>query len=100
MANMTDQEAIRRHLTYDQTQGRRRLYSTFTGALRDARMATGRDLDTGDSVRQFDGGYWLGSIGYMVLVEQIGVCFRPRGVRAKSSRPFERALDVNAGRNL
>jgi hypothetical protein len=92
--HINDQEAIRRHITPQPLTVGRRDYSTFTGALTDARHATGRDLLTGQTVRAASPGYWLGSIGYMVLLEQIGKCFRPAGARSTDSRAFVRALEL------
>jgi hypothetical protein len=52
--------------------------SSLVAVLRDARAATGRYLATGEvSPKQRGSGSWLGVLGYMVMLDQIGECFRP-----------------------
>jgi hypothetical protein len=77
---MTNKEAIRQHLTnsYLETpEGT--FFSGFCGALKDARKVTGRNIDTGakDNTNSFGHlGSWLGTIGYLSLLDQIGGCFK------------------------
>lgn len=77
---MTDKEAIKFHLTnsYIKSSGLI-FFSVFCGALKDARKMTGRNIKTGakDNTNTFGHlGSWLGTIGYLSLLDQIGGCFR------------------------
>ena len=77
---MTDNEAIKFHLTnfYKENFGLT-FFSGFCGALKDARKMTGRNIKTGakDNTNKFGHlGSWLGTIGYLSLLDQIGGCFR------------------------
>jgi hypothetical protein len=60
--------------------------SSFLACLADARGATGRDVESGDVTDEPRTGHWLGAVGYMVLLDQIGTCFRPKGVTASPAR--------------
>jgi len=77
---MTDNEAIKFHLTnfYNKSSGLT-FFSGFCGALKDARKMTGRNIKTGakDNTNKYGHlGSWLGTIGYLSLLDQIGGCFR------------------------
>lgn len=77
---MTDNEAIKFHLTnfYNETFGLI-FFSGFCGALKDARKMTNRNIETGakDTTNTFGHlGSWLGTIGYLTLLDQIGCCFK------------------------
>ena len=52
--------------------------SCFTAALRDARGITGRDLETVQKTDRSRLGSWLGAVCYLILIDQIGSCFRPK----------------------
>ncbi|MBL7913117.1 MAG: hypothetical protein JNJ41_18785 [Bacteroidia bacterium] len=77
---MTDQDAISFHLTNSYIQSSQfTFFSGFCGALKDARKMTGRNVETGakDSTNSFGHlGSWLGTIGYLSLLDQIGGCFK------------------------
>jgi len=77
---MTNQEAIRLHLTNFYRESNSKTYfSGFCGALKDARKMTGRNILTGskDSSNTFGHlGSWLGTLGYLSLLDQIGGCFK------------------------
>lgn len=80
---MTNNEAIRFHLTnyYNESNGLT-FFSGFCGALKDARKMTGRNIETGhkDNSNEFGHlGSWLGTIGYLSLLDQIGGCFKKIG---------------------
>ena len=77
---MTDKESIKFHLTnsYIESFGET-FFSGFCGALKDARKMTGRNIETGakDNSNSFGHlGSWLGTIGYLSLLDQIGGCFK------------------------
>lgn len=68
--------------------------STFSAAARDARRATGRDVITGIIERQDPAAGWLGTLGYLILLDQVGGCFAPRTLPRPAPLPnaFARAL--------
>lgn len=90
---MTAQEAITAHLTTNYIEQNGLTYfSGLCGGLMDARKMSGRHIDTGekfpdhvqcsdnDSGPCFKGhlGSWLGTMGYMALLDQIGKCYKPK----------------------
>jgi hypothetical protein len=54
--------------------------SSFWMAVGNAREATGRDLGTGAVKDEPSTGSWIGAIGYMVLLDQIGTSLKPSTV--------------------
>lgn len=78
---MPEQQAILAHLT-NLSQGHNITYfSGFVAALRDARKFTKRDQNNGQKLIDDscgDHGSWLGAIGYLSLLDQIGKCFKPK----------------------
>ncbi|NCT75066.1 MAG: hypothetical protein GXC78_11080 [Chitinophagaceae bacterium] len=80
---MPEQRAISTHLT-NLSQGLSITYfSGFVAALRDARKFTKRNQDNGQKLTDDscgDHGSWLGAIGYLSLLDQIGKCFKPRTI--------------------
>jgi hypothetical protein len=70
--------ALTRHLQshVDDETTATRYTSGFLAALDDARAASGRDGD-GNVVDEERTGHWLGAVGWMILLDQIGSCFRP-----------------------
>src|ERR1700754_1365978 len=80
---LPEQQAIIAHLTnfsQDQSIG---YFSGYVAALRDARKFTKRNQDNGqklDTDSCGDHGSWLGAIGYITLLDQIGKCFKPKTV--------------------
>ncbi len=90
---MTEQEAIKAHLTTNYVnQNGMTFFSGLCGGLKDARKMSGRHMDTGDKFLDntkcsnddngpcFKGhlGSWLGTMGYMALLDQIGKCYKPK----------------------
>lgn len=47
-------------------------HSCLAAAVRDARRITGRDEATGDVVRGGETGTWLGLVGYLTVLDQLG----------------------------
>jgi hypothetical protein len=80
---MTDKEVIQFHLTNSYIESSPwTFFSGFCGALKDARKMTGRNIETGDKdgTNKFGHlGSWLGTIGYLALLDQIGSCFKRVG---------------------
>jgi hypothetical protein len=54
-------------------------HSAFELALRDARAATLRSQDDGRPLRPDHSTSWLGTVGYLVLLDQLGETLRPAG---------------------
>jgi hypothetical protein len=69
-----------------------RYVSGMTAVLRDARRDSGRSQDTGRVVCESDTGHWLGAVGYLVLLDQIGKCFRDDDTVAASNPPWKAAV--------
>ena len=67
--------------------------SSLVAVLRDARAATGRSEETGvlQPGQEARAGNWLGTLGYMVMIEHIGKIFRPHAA-AQEQRNFRGAL--------
>jgi len=75
-----EQDAIRQHLKGEVIDDNGTQYFTgFTAAIRDARVMTGRDPATGSKVDSKAHICWLGNLGYMVLLDQLGKCFSRKG---------------------
>jgi len=66
-------------------------FSSFAAALSDARNATGRDKN-GNILDPSKRGSWLGAVGYMILLDQIGSCFKPTLVDPVVGNSFIKAL--------
>jgi len=77
---MTDKESIKLHLTNSYIESKDVThFSGFCGALKDARKMTGRNIETGEKDNSNSFGHlgsWLGTIGYLSLLDQIGGCFK------------------------
>lgn len=83
---MTIKETIGLHLSPPHVLEGKWRYSAFIAALRDARLATGRNPNTGDKINTLLLGSWLGTMGYLALLDQIGKCFKPKGMATLSTR--------------
>ena len=68
--------------------------SSFSAVVRDSRLATGRNLDSGEVEQPELAGGWLGALGYLVTLDQIGKCFRPKDLRRQPAHnaPLVKAL--------
>lgn len=79
---MSEKEAIIRHLTLYDPIGNPVLFTSFTAVLRDARGITKRNPDNGQPEPKAEHGHigsWLGALGYLVLLDHIGTCFKRKG---------------------
>jgi hypothetical protein len=65
-------------------------FSTFSAVVRDARQATGRNMHTGEVADELSASNWLGAMGYLVMLDQVGECFRP--VPVPRDPPHEGAI--------
>lgn len=57
-----------------------RYLSGFIALLKDSRHDGGRDIDTGEIINEERTGHWLSAVGYLILLDQIGKCFKPKAV--------------------
>jgi hypothetical protein len=74
---MSDQKAIEYHL-YGAPSSQGKIFTSgLLGPLKNIREATGRDIEHGRKCYAEKHGNWLGALGYMVLLDQIGSCFKP-----------------------
>jgi hypothetical protein len=90
---MTEQQALLHHLASEPiTYQGRYVFSGFTAALRDARGATGRHPSSGAVVKPEDNCSWLGAVGYLILLDQIGTCFKPAGTGELRGNTIDSAL--------
>ena len=69
--------------------------SGFVACLRDARVFTGRDSNTGTIIDSVKSRSWLGNVGYLILLDQIGNCFKGRNcsVVSGSLSSIQKALN-------
>lgn len=88
---MPEKRAIAMHLSYSPPQDGVHLFSGFAHALREARQMTSRDPDSGQK-REGVKGSWLGAVGYLILLDQIGKCFKPKNVLRAAGTSIEQAL--------
>lgn len=73
-------EAIKRHLGDVEAIGNFQIFSGFRQGLNEARTVTGRN-EKGEIVNDEKPlKPWLGALGYMALLDQIGTCFKQKGV--------------------
>jgi hypothetical protein len=82
----TEHEALDRYLSPPVLGLPVTILSTFWAALRDARQATGRNAESGDVIDPPRLGSWLGAVGYLCLLDQIGSTVRPRQAAAGPDR--------------
>jgi len=89
----TNEALMLRLLCSDEHTGAGRLYSSFVAALKDARTATNRDVETGECDNSSAHGSWLGALGYLALLDQIGKSYAPTSEsEAIHAGPFKTAL--------
>lgn len=86
---MKDLSAIEIHLTlknHEDISGAK-IQSCLTAALTEARILTGRNQDTGvpDSWFKPELGRWSGAMCYSTILDQIGTCYKRKGVKTLSS---------------
>jgi hypothetical protein len=88
---ISEDKALGIHFSQKSSEGEMTRFSGFIAALGDARAATGRD----ENGAKRPGGYlgsWLGAVGYMSLLDQIGSCFKPKGVQIVTGNTIKKAL--------
>jgi hypothetical protein len=92
---MSEIEALKLHFAGLTKTQEFTFFSGFSGALRDARKFTRRNQDNGvklNGENLGDLGSWLGTIGYLALLDQIGKCFKPKSARHIAGNSITKAL--------
>src|SRR5262245_56853359 len=92
---MPESDAIRLHLTSLSTHQNVQYFSGFVKGLREARKFTKRPQDTGEKLPDDtcgNHGSWLGAIGYLCLLDQIGKCFKPATASIITGNSIGKAL--------
>ncbi|MDQ3848433.1 MAG: hypothetical protein M3261_05710 [Thermoproteota archaeon] len=69
-----------------------KVFSGFALGLQEVRQATGREPATGEKRNYANYGSWLGAVGYMALLDQIGSCFKPKVTPLVAGNTIEKAL--------
>lgn len=96
LKTLTEKEIISLHLHLLEAHDEKTtVFSSLTAALRDARLNTGRDLETGKDISTESSklGNWSGAICYMIILDQLGKCYKPKGKLAYSNlNSFTRCL--------
>lgn len=93
---MPEANAVAFHLGPLVPTGDGLVFSSFRALLRNARKHTGRSEETGEVDDPTAVADWLGALGYLVLLEQIGRCFSIAGQPRQKHEPVASAL-VNFG---
>jgi hypothetical protein len=88
-SDISEEEAIRMYLGV--SQGNSPDHSCFRAALVDMRKVTGRNKNDGSKLPDSKHGNWLGALGYMALLDQIGTCLKPKETD-ESGNSIEKAL--------
>jgi hypothetical protein len=94
---MSEEDALTAFLTWDEGVRSLRDVSSLMAVVRDARLVTGRESMSGALLPEQaqKAGSWLGALGYLVMIDQIGECFTRAGAPASSTREdFIRALEL------
>lgn len=98
----SEQELIQLYLgLLTAIDNRTNVFTSFVAAIRDARKFTRRDQGTGqllpdEQENQGDPGSWLGAVGYLILLDQIGKALKPKG----SSNALKNPSIQNALKNF
>ncbi len=78
----TTKEAISHHLLLmNKLDENTIVFSSLVAILIDTREITGRDLKNGQHIISPKHGRldsWLGALGYLTILDQIGKCYRPK----------------------
>lgn len=83
------------HLNSEKDENGRTSESSLVHALRNIRLITERDQDTGVATPDGYLGNWIGAIGYITILDQIGKCYRPLSqerISDANMSPIKKAL--------
>jgi hypothetical protein len=67
-------------------------FSAFSAGVRDARRMTGRDESTGKPGTSYRPESWLGTLGYMAVLDHVGDTLKPRRQPTLPMKGIKRAL--------
>lgn len=95
--DLSDNEIISHHLDLlHEVDPRTIVFSSLTAALRDARQATGRDVNSGENKNKENNpsaSNWLGATCYLIILEQLGKCYKGRNDPDQSGlSPIQKCL--------
>ena len=98
----SEKEILLKHLGPVLETERGNEYSAYRGALNDARLVTGRSLEDGSLMPDYPCKppivIWLGALGYIALLDQIGACFKPsHKPRIEKGNSISKALKYFTG---
>jgi hypothetical protein len=85
---VNEQEVIWQHLTLYKRTASGVWTSSFLAALRDARGASKRNPRTGAKHRNANHGSWLGTLTYLIFLDQVGKSFKPLGEKRLFGNPI------------
>ncbi|MHB1286756.1 MAG: hypothetical protein ACYCYP_09390 [Leptospirales bacterium] len=88
------QEAIDIHLSLKEPNevNGTSYFSCLGHALKEARSVTGRNVESGELEDKNGSHKWLGAIAYLLIVDQIGECYKTSEGIPKVESPFRKAL--------
>jgi hypothetical protein len=89
---MKSKKAIGIHFSDNPTTKGVHIFTGFTKCLKEAREVTGRNPSNGTLVNPTQQENWLGAIGYMALLDQIGTCFKPKGATEITGNTIKKTL--------
>lgn len=89
---MPEKDAMAMHLSDRPAKNGLYLFSGFAKCLKEAREATGRNPEDGSILHPERQDNWLGAVGYMALLDQIGSCFKPKSVSVISGNTINKSL--------
>lgn len=87
-----EKHAIAMHLSDIPASKGMKMFSGFVQGLKESRQATGRLTDTGEKISGVSHASWLGTIGYMSLLDQIGTCFKPKLSISENGNSIRKSL--------
>lgn len=98
---MSEEMAIKHHFAQSRTleNGTMRVCSSFGELIESARKLTGRHPINGGKVVSENRSSWLGVLAYLILLDQIGGCFKPKTeVLVQNKNEVQKALHYFSNR--
>jgi hypothetical protein len=96
---LSEYEIINDHLTLFKEGDSQIEVSSLVAALRDARYATGRDINTGEDIdkgKNQQKSSWLGTLCYLIILDQLGKCYKAKSDPVLTDlNPIQRCLKLN-----
>ncbi len=89
---MPADRAIAQHLSSFDPTPEIHVFSGFSKGLKESRTATNRNPSTGEKLVGCSHASWLGAIGYLALLDQIGACFKPKNASEQHGNAIGKCL--------